>query len=99
MIIKNYDIVYYPITLDIGRPSFYDDKTFDYWNKFFHIVETTEVPLLVNEVYYDMKNMCESKQGYHGGGFKFMFWFRCEEDRMDFVKEVNQNLLIKEINL
>lgn len=79
------NVTYYFI--DIGRPSFTEQEHRDFWSSFFHLVETTAIPIVVNSAYHGIKQMVDDGGCYLGGGFKFCFWFETKEDRRTFAKE------------
>lgn len=94
----------YPFMLDLGRPTFYKDEHFEFWAKVFNFIETCGIDLKKNGIYSDMKNYCDKRQNYHGGGFKFCFWFRTHVDKerfQDGIDEINgyRTVILRGMNL
>jgi hypothetical protein len=69
---------------DIGRPIFFTEDQFLKWEKFFLFVEKSELDIIVNSLYYDVKYKCQMRQRYSGSGFKFQFWFKNQYEKDAF---------------
>jgi hypothetical protein len=76
--------------INVGRPRFTSDVERQYWQKFFDYVKTVPYPIAVNGMYDKMQEMVTDGDGYLGSGFKFMFWFRSNEDRKQFVRDCRE---------
>ena len=85
-----FDLLKGPVSVDLGRPTFYVDADFILWSEVFDFIETTPMTIAVNGVFYHMMELCSTKQHYGGGGFKFMFWFKNQEDADQFELETNK---------
>lgn len=71
--------------VDIGRPSFFTNKTADAWKVFHEWIATGPVPTHVSEAFYLVRDMLQEGQKYGGNGYKYCFWFNSEEDKKKFV--------------
>jgi hypothetical protein len=80
----------YTYVLNLGRPDFTCDKHYEYWTEIFNLIETTDIKIMVNSLYRTMKEYCENKKGYLGGGFKFNFWFETESDLLEFAYQYHK---------
>ena len=80
------------VSIDIGRPSFYNESDRKSWFKFFWAVEKSSIEINVNSLYFAIKEYFLEEQGYGGGGMKFMFWFNNEEDKNSFIEECERNI-------
>lgn len=78
--------------INVGRPSYFEEEDFKNWAPFFDYVEECDISIGVNGVYHNMKQMCEDKQGYGGGGFQFCFFFASKEDRKQFLSDLENKL-------
>ena len=85
------------VAVDLGRPSFFEDRHFQYWADIFDFIETSDVKIAVNGMYHRMRELCDAKKGYGGNGFSFMFWFESFEDCKAF--EDGMNIVRKKYDL
>lgn len=90
MIVSGVTLGPFQASSNVGRPTFFEEPHFQIWDKFFEYVENAPYPIAVNGVYYRMKEMCEGRQGYGGGGFAFMFWFKGPDDKAQFDADVRR---------
>jgi hypothetical protein len=88
MIIQSEDHKY---SVDVGRPSFFEQAHRDEYKKMFELIETCSIPIVVNSAYHHIRDLLYSESGYGGGGFAFCFWFATKNDRKEFAR------LMKEI--
>ena len=79
-----------PYKFDVGRPSYFEHKHFETWTKFFDFVEHSPIQIAVNGQYFAMKDYCDQRQNYGGGGYGFVFWFLTKQDRRQFVSELEK---------
>lgn len=86
MIVKPTKTIKEYISVNIGRPSFFDDEERKYWRGFQEFVKTCDIPIVINNAYFMIDGMLEDNESYSGGGFKYMFWFESEEDKATFMK-------------
>lgn len=77
------------VSVNIGRPNMFDGVDFDVWSDIFHFIEDCPIQIVVNGVYYQIREYCDAKLGYGGSGFRFEFWFRSMEDCAAFEEGIN----------
>jgi len=91
MIIEPFESKKYSI--DVGRPDIFNDVDRQFWREFFDLVETIDIPIVVNSVYQKMRDIAFSDDGgYGGGGFSFKFWFQTVDDRKKFALALEEKL-------
>ena len=72
------------IVHNMGRPSYFNERDFIFWEKIYNFIETTDILIAVSGIYTLMRDYCRDKNYYGGGGFQFCFWFDSLEDRDAF---------------
>ncbi len=84
-----------PITWNVGRPDIFNEEDRQFW-KFFHDqVKNSEIPVAINGLWNFFENMLNSEefQGYGGGGMKYVFGFKTQEDLDKFKKIIERRIL------
>lgn len=83
--------------INANRPSFgkNDDGTlfgFDYWIKFHNLIKNSSIPIYCNGMFHSLdKELENTNSAYIGDGFKYLFWFKTQDDRSAFIKELKDN--------
>jgi hypothetical protein len=76
--------------IDVGRP-FIRKEDIDgrrEWLEFHKLIESSKISIGVNSAYKMIDSVLKDPEGqYYGGGFKYQFWFKTDEDLMVFVRE------------
>ena len=75
-------------TVDIGRPEFSNDKEMDQWISVHEWIKNSDVEMKVNGAFDFVDNCLNERQGYLGGGMKYMFWFKTEADKKLFEQSL-----------
>jgi hypothetical protein len=80
------EIKNYPIILDLGRPDIWDATSRKLWKDIHNQIKKGSIEMLVNSVFWRIDDIIEDEKhpGYMGGGFKYQFWFKNEEDKHSF---------------
>jgi hypothetical protein len=80
------------VVINYQRPtitkSFPDSKT--YWLKFHDIVKNSEIEMWVNNAFWYIDDVLTTDDGeYMGGGFRYNFWVRTQEDKDKFLNLID----------
>ena len=77
------DFVY----IDIGRPSFTTDTEREWWLGFHNWVEETEIPIMINQVFFRTLDLLEKGGSTLGSGYKYYFAVHTQEEADVFKKK------------
>lgn len=75
---------------DIGRPTFLTDEEASKWREFHEWIKQIEFPIGVSSAFWIVEHMLQENSYYGGNGFKYCFWFNCEEDKNLFLVKYNK---------
>lgn len=76
------------IFYNLIRPDLQNDVDFDVWIDIHNYVKVCNYTIFVSSAFYMVDEYLKDRQGYGGGGFRYMFWFNSEEDKQKFIDNV-----------
>jgi hypothetical protein len=77
-------------SIDLGRPDLFTDEDRVYWRKVHALIQETPVEIKINGIWGFIQDTLDNNGGYGGGGMKYMFWFRSDEDLETFKQALAQ---------
>jgi hypothetical protein len=78
------------VVVNVGRPDITSDSDRQFWKLFHQLIEESPIPIKINEAYSFIKDIISKNEGYLGGGFKYEFAFENEDQKILFVKELQE---------
>lgn len=71
------------VVIEGNRPTLLHDypDMIAYWKRFHDIVKNSDIEVWVNNVFWMIDDVLENDGEYMGGGFRYCFWVRTQEDK------------------
>lgn len=92
----------FPVVVNIGRPDIFNEKDAIFWKYIHQYLKETLIELKVNNAFYFVDEiLSEQNPGYGGGGFKYYFWFKSNEDAqafLDYYKQTFEEIYNKKMS-
>lgn len=76
--------------IDMVRPNLIDEKDFLFWEAVHEYVKESDIEIATSRAFYEIEDLLKARQGYAGGGFKYMFGFKSKTDRLTFFVEMDK---------
>ena len=70
--------------VDVGRPTFYTVEAREEAKKFQTWIKECDIEIVVNGAFWTIEQMIAEESFYGGGGFKYQFCLKSEEDVQKF---------------
>lgn len=72
------------VEINIGRPDLIPNENMIQWREFHNWIAECDIPIIPSGAYWNIIERISQNQGFMGGGFQYMFWFKNNKDKEIF---------------
>ena len=76
------------VNINIGRPNLLPDENMEQWKEFHNWIEDCDIPIIPSGAYWNIIECIAKNEGFLGGGFQYMFWFKTDKDKETFENKL-----------